>query len=663
MAARAWSKAETNERASRHHRNRKRAAEELVSTERSYVRSLDIMCDHFYEPMLKALKRGKPILSKKDINTLFADISTLRHLNKKFLTDLKKRVDDYSPSTQIGDILLDFSPYFKMYRQYVENTEKPRSKELVKLLDKKGSAFAKFCNKVTKQQKCLPLPALLITPVQRIPRYRLLVREYIKLTADVHPDYPKLQKALEEIKKTATFVNDSIRKSQNRIKIIQVSKLFAKDPLFIAPSRIYRFDGKLKKKSRKGDKLYRFFLFNDLLAYAHEDGSRCVLHNRIPVDSNFEVREANGQAEPHSFQIVNSVKSFQVYAKTAEDKKQWIAALNSVIQEYKNERSELHEGDSKEAKAVLQSRAQKTCQRQRTKKGMPCATQFGLFAQRHNCHKCGILCCDKCSPYRVFTDIKSYKKERVCTVCITALMKLPRNMKLYKLRELPPPDTPAGSYVGRWNDAQENDSSRGKKANSIENLADRHGLIKITLVKASEIPVSTSCTPEPIVIWTTSSNLEVESKSAGRSFNPVWNQDLTIHVENLQEELKIEMLDKRSLDCDSFGSAVINISNLTTKPEERQIILYKNEKSGGIIHFKICFKPAYRNYVGASRRASVGSSTFSAVNTPNSPKAGSRYMVKVTAPPGETPALSKSNSEVNVSRYVRTNSRISAHSC
>ena len=56
----------------------------------------------------------------------------------------------------------------------------------------------------------LRLNALLITPVQRIPRYKMLLEDVIKNTPDCHPDKKSLKEALEQIDALAWHINDQV---------------------------------------------------------------------------------------------------------------------------------------------------------------------------------------------------------------------------------------------------------------------------------------------------------------------------------------------------------------------------------------------------------------------------------------------------------------------
>lgn len=58
----------------------------------------------------------------------------------------------------------------------------------------KFDRFREFQNKALQDPRCkgLNLASLLITPVQRLPRYRMLLAELIKATPASHPDAAKL---------------------------------------------------------------------------------------------------------------------------------------------------------------------------------------------------------------------------------------------------------------------------------------------------------------------------------------------------------------------------------------------------------------------------------------------------------------------------------------
>jgi FYVE/RhoGEF/PH domain-containing protein 5/6 len=62
--------------------------------------------------------------------------------------------------------------------------------------------------------------SLLIMPVQRIPRYNLLLQELLKGTAEDHPAYPSLIDALDIMKKVAEHVRLCIGEGETVVTVV-----------------------------------------------------------------------------------------------------------------------------------------------------------------------------------------------------------------------------------------------------------------------------------------------------------------------------------------------------------------------------------------------------------------------------------------------------------
>jgi hypothetical protein len=63
------------------------------------------------------------------------------------------------------------------------------------------------------------LLSLMITPIQRIPRYELLLRELIKNTSREHEEYEQLCIANVSIKEIAEFHNEKKRKDEQNLSL------------------------------------------------------------------------------------------------------------------------------------------------------------------------------------------------------------------------------------------------------------------------------------------------------------------------------------------------------------------------------------------------------------------------------------------------------------
>jgi len=64
--------------------------------------------------------------------------------------------------------------------------------------------------------------SIFILPVQRIPRYRLLLEQLLKYTPTDHTEYDVVKRALEKISDMAMFSNEAIRARENKTKIMEI---------------------------------------------------------------------------------------------------------------------------------------------------------------------------------------------------------------------------------------------------------------------------------------------------------------------------------------------------------------------------------------------------------------------------------------------------------
>ena len=93
------------------------------------------------------------------------------------------------------------------------------------------------------QQERLPhitrkLEALLIVPIQRVPRYRLLLTELINHTEESEEEHTILKAALQQIESVARHINEQIRDQENMQRMIRIQKSLAHSkPKIITPCR------------------------------------------------------------------------------------------------------------------------------------------------------------------------------------------------------------------------------------------------------------------------------------------------------------------------------------------------------------------------------------------------------------------------------------------
>lgn len=203
---------------------RKRTIDELLKVERSYVTDMNTLIDVFYHPF-----KSEECFPKEYLYTLFCNIEEIRGVHQTFLESLEKRILigwDNEKST-VGELFLPFMGSFqKLYEVYINNYEKafaftryikanPQYNDVLK------SIHQKECD---NRCRSLDIGSFLVIPVQRIPRYIVLLSEIEKQTPQGHPDLNQVSLALVQLRDLTLFLNESKRQFSNDEKIQEIKQ-------------------------------------------------------------------------------------------------------------------------------------------------------------------------------------------------------------------------------------------------------------------------------------------------------------------------------------------------------------------------------------------------------------------------------------------------------
>ncbi|KAI0089204.1 hypothetical protein BDY19DRAFT_993422 [Irpex rosettiformis] len=186
---------------------------ELVTTERSYVRRLRLLQSEYANPLRSFSKnRSTLILPPYEAKVIFGNIDQILPVNEALLADLEEMISpDGRDVGGIGDVALSHfrdQKGFEGYSVYYSKREEAQTmfeKEL-KRVTGQGS-FSQFIERVKYStgdaRNRIGLRELLMEPVQRIPRYTLLFGQMIKQMPAHDPQRAKLMEAREQASKIA----------------------------------------------------------------------------------------------------------------------------------------------------------------------------------------------------------------------------------------------------------------------------------------------------------------------------------------------------------------------------------------------------------------------------------------------------------------------------
>ena len=83
-----------------------------------------------------------------------------------------------------------------------------------------------------KEMRNLDLRSYLILPIQRIPRYSLLLSQLLKVTPKTHKDYSLLEKSIKLVDSVAGDLDKSVKDYNDAGAIMKVSSNIAEFPVY-----------------------------------------------------------------------------------------------------------------------------------------------------------------------------------------------------------------------------------------------------------------------------------------------------------------------------------------------------------------------------------------------------------------------------------------------
>ena len=335
-------------------------AKEIVTTEKSYSDGLRIIYKSFLlrittqNDMTAAAGDGKPLLDASEITRIFHNIEDLYKLAENLYLDLEEITLEKVLTTQIGTTLLHYAPQFRIYQSYLENYD-----DAIKTLGQVRREKAEFDFFCRLQEKCegMSLESFLIMPVQRLPRYLLLLSELIKRseqsTSVSEGSLADMNQAKEKIGNIAASINASLHQKESQLKVLAIQQKFEKDARYqelATPTRYLIRDGPLKKRYGKGTRhlssstVYHFFLFNDILVYADfkkdviGKGVTYKLKHILPLTGMTLEATSSDKGKNKDISVTtksSDAKQFDISCADTADRDSWLRDMQAAIE--KNE--------------------------------------------------------------------------------------------------------------------------------------------------------------------------------------------------------------------------------------------------------------------------------------------------------------------------------------
>uniref|UniRef100_A0A671RHV3 T-lymphoma invasion and metastasis-inducing protein 2-like n=1 Tax=Sinocyclocheilus anshuiensis TaxID=1608454 RepID=A0A671RHV3_9TELE len=192
----------------------RKVIQELVNTEKSYVKDLNCLFEIYLKPLQK-----ETFLTQDEMESLFGSLPEMLDFQKVFLQTLEEKISSFPNFNtletpvqfkkllfSLGGSFLYYAEHFKLYSGFCANHIKVQ-----KVLEraKTDRSFKEFLNaRNPTKQHSTTLESYLIKPVQRVLKYPLLLRELVSLTDTDSEEHYHLTEALKEMEKVASHINE-----------------------------------------------------------------------------------------------------------------------------------------------------------------------------------------------------------------------------------------------------------------------------------------------------------------------------------------------------------------------------------------------------------------------------------------------------------------------
>ncbi|KAL0478228.1 hypothetical protein AKO1_001651 [Acrasis kona] len=276
------------------------------------------------------------ILTSDQIKEYFTQITLILNINRSFLDDLNKidyssiRTDDLSTELRFAELLLFRAHSFKLYTSFISsyssicesiNETKLSNPYFKEFLDNQSKLIRSANNDSSTEST---LSGLLISPIQRICRYNLLISELYRTVLEefVFPTnnetnaISKILEARDLVSKVADHCNSKSKIMSNSARVLSLYKTLGIEDI-VKPHRIIIRESEpedyVKYKKRNKNKIInqinkinsspcRIHLFNDLLIVSkdqlkrdfvdHEQAQKETIHLLVNIwDDNVNITQ------------------------------------------------------------------------------------------------------------------------------------------------------------------------------------------------------------------------------------------------------------------------------------------------------------------------------------------------------------------------------------
>lgn len=417
---------------------RQNVINEIIQTEETYNQDLSKMNCIVTQPLLHEIEMGKISNINPQIPTLFQKLSEIKMISDNLRQELHSYIDG---QISIGQVFKTFPKLIIIYFDYMRQFHSIMPRLLAKR--KEDKEFDNFLT-VAENKLQNSIESFLIIPIQRPPRYRLLLN---KLLETYKPpvafpqtpedcDYVLLKNAYDTTCDQIQKLDERVNEFDEAVRVCELQPRLKNLDMFVRTRRLM-FDCDALKFSRKRTEMRYLILFTDALVIAEntalsssrmpsslEKTDECDFNlavkkmgyflqvNKMWPTGEYLIRDCKDHGIfVNSIDILHPSKSFRVNLRTPQDKESLLGAFNKLKQNY----PDLFHENLQYAPISIPDKIIPTCS--------VCGDKFSSPHKKHHCKNCGACICKKCCRKAKIPG-KWSKEKTVCANCYQQLNSL-----------------------------------------------------------------------------------------------------------------------------------------------------------------------------------------------------------------------------------------------
>ncbi|KAG7257344.1 hypothetical protein CRUP_011527, partial [Coryphaenoides rupestris] len=291
-------------------------------TEKDYVKDMGIVVEGFMKTMEES---GVPEDMKGKDKMVFGNIHQIYDWHRDFFVgELEKCLEDHQLLPQL---FIKHARRLHMYVVYCQN--KPKSEFIVAEYDKYFEGIQQDI------QSRLTISDFLIKPIQRITKYQLLLKDFLKYSTKAGIDCEQIEKAVDLMSQVPKLCNDMMnlgRLQGFEGKLTSQGKLLQQETFFVTEQ-----DGGVLSRSKER----RVFLFEQIVIFSEllrKGSSTPGYLFKKSIKVSFLGLDDAGDSDPCRLVLWHrgSAERYTLQAANTEVKQLWVEHIQEVLDAQSN---------------------------------------------------------------------------------------------------------------------------------------------------------------------------------------------------------------------------------------------------------------------------------------------------------------------------------------